>query len=184
MDEIMQVYTEELYEKAHIARNGNKYATKPEPRTKVPEAPVAEVNVYKLVPFEEFKRLPDTLKKEWFERHTEHWNVGPTAVAEAMGVNLRTLANYTRKLGIKMKTRHKDAKAITLYQQAMKPQREAAQEEPKQMQQETTAAPALKVQRQAIELQGEFNAQAIAAALQAVWAPGKPVKIQITIEEA
>lgn len=183
-DEKYTLY-EDTAEKAKITQSARKFVSKPTERTTAECTEYAEANYKQLIPWKKLKALPKGMQKEWIERHIEHWNVGSTTIAQAMGISLGTFSGHTSSLGIKMR-KHYDKRAAKLYLEAMGVLKPEEPVEP------TPAAPELhenpsgkmKATRQHIVLEGEFDAQAVAAALKYAWQAGDLVKIEIFIKES
>ena len=191
MNDERYTFYEDTAEKARTAQSARKFVSKTTDRVTQECTAYAEANYKQLVPWKKLKALPKGMQKEWLERHIEHWNVGTMAIAKAMGIAPGTLSTRINELGIKM-VRHRNEKATKLYLEAMgvlKPEAKEPAEpatpapEPAVLHEPIKTGP-MKVRRQVIELEGEFNPWIVADAVQAVWRAGKPVKIQITIEEA
>lgn len=186
MEEAKFVLCEDTADKARTAQSARKFVSKTTERTTAEATSYAEANYKELIPWKKLKTLPKGMQKEWVERHSEHWNVGSTVIAQAMGISAGTFSGHTSALGVKMK-KHFDKKAAKLYLEAMgvlKPEKKEPDQEPQPAElHEEPKRPTLVATRQHISLEGEFDAQAVADALRYTWPAGKPVVIEIVMKE-
>ena len=117
MDEIKKSYYDDLKEKSAIARSarlsGRKYGERKYTKKELEamSGPTHSVNLNQFIPYEEFKRLPDTLKKEYLTHIVETWNVGANAIARMWGLTSGTTSPMMKRLGVNSLSRHSGVNA-------------------------------------------------------------------------
>lgn len=108
MDDIKKAYYDELREKSALARSARVSAYKTK-KTKyysrkeleAMNGPTYQVNLNTCMPYEEFKALPDTLKKEYLQHIVDTWHVGANAIAKMWNITCGTSHPIMKRLGVK-----------------------------------------------------------------------------------
>lgn len=112
MDDIKKAYYDDLKEKSAIARSarlgGRRHGTRKYTKKEIEQmnGPTYSVNLNKFLPYTEFKKLPDALKKEYLEHLIDTWHIGTTAIAKMWGITAGTSCPMMKRLGVKSKPVH------------------------------------------------------------------------------
>ena len=103
-------YFNEVKEKSITARSAKAYAQKAKPHYTRKEleamnGPTHSVNVKKYISYDEFKALPDSLKKSYLENLIVTWHIGANALARMWNITAGTMSPIMKRLGVSATTK-------------------------------------------------------------------------------
>lgn len=134
--------------------------------------PMHTIKLGEPMAWEDFRKKPSSLQKQYIDAILGKYNVGPAAIARMFGISGQYCGNYLKKLGYSFKDRAKPEETARFLADFGVAVTDAPARE----------APALGVERVVLSFVGAFTPEAIAAKLQGLFPESQ--RVAITVEVA
>ena len=133
--------------------------------------PTHSVNTNEFITYAEFKKLPNSLKKEWLTAMFEKFDICGNTISDAWGISKAPIYTYCKELGIKLPKRHKNPEADKAFFEFAKI-RVPAEPEP---------VKAMAVTKARFTLCGAYDEESLMQKFRALVPGGKQVAISVEI---